>query len=232
MIPAARCAAQQLVSSRGRIGRLRSGVRLMRTQAQSYAQHWDEGNRAVAARQGPLWVVLGDSAAQGVGAARADAGYVGQLRRQLEARDGVPWRVLNLSASGALIADVRAHQLPALPTDGADLVTCAVGANDLVRLPLARIEADLCALIDELPAGTVLATMPHGLGARRTARLNALVRQLAPAAGLGVADVWAHTSSRSRGDLAEDFFHPSEAGYARWAQAFAEVVAAHDEPAR
>ncbi len=62
---------------------------------------------------GPLWVVLGDSTAQGLGASSPLHGYVGQVLNALR-RTGTPWRVLNLSRSGAQTRHVLDDQLPLL----------------------------------------------------------------------------------------------------------------------
>src|SRR5918912_210403 len=101
------------------------GVRRVHAQVGAYARLWDEANAAALAADGPLWVVLGDSTAQGIGAARYDQGYVGQLRSRL----GDEWRVLNWSRSGARTADVLETQLPRLEAlDVAPaLVTVAIG---------------------------------------------------------------------------------------------------------
>ena len=52
-----------------------------------------------------------------------------------------------------------------------------------------------------------------------------MIRSEAPAAGLTVADVWAHTGPPWRGKFAADNFHPGALGYADWARAFAEALA-------
>ena len=62
----------------------------------------------------PLWVVLGDSTAQGVGASSPLNGYVGQVMSALAAKSSRPWRVLNLSRSGAQTWQVIDQQLPVL----------------------------------------------------------------------------------------------------------------------
>jgi lysophospholipase L1-like esterase len=69
-----------------------------------------------------------------------------------------------------------------------------------------------------------MATIPQGLRSARTIVANDLIRSEAPAAGLVVADVWAHTAPPWHGKLAADGFHPGLAGYADWARAFAEVL--------
>ncbi len=207
------------------------GVRRVHRQVARYAKEWDEVNALALAAPGPLWVVLGDSTAQGIGAATSIQGYVGQLRAMLDERrePGTPrWRVLNLSKSGARTADVLALQLPKLQElareHRSDLVTCAIGANDLVPTPTDVLVSQLRQVIQRLPAGAVIATMPQGLRPRRALAVNEMIRTEAPAAGLRVADVWRHTGPPWRGKFASDGFHPGVLGYADWAAAFAEAL--------
>jgi hypothetical protein len=110
----------------GPFGRWADGVIALRADCVTFASHWDAHNQQVLAERGPLWVVLGDSSAQGLGAPSPMGGYVGQVLAQLRRRTGQRWRVLNLSLSGALIRDVLHDQLPRLPV-APDLVTCGVG---------------------------------------------------------------------------------------------------------
>src|SRR5207237_10639015 len=63
------------------------GVRLVQGQVARYAALWDDDNTAALSAGGPLWVALGDSTAQGIGAPTYDQGYVGQLRRRLDGAD-------------------------------------------------------------------------------------------------------------------------------------------------
>ncbi len=216
---------------RSRVGKvarvLLPGVRQVHAQVAVYARAWDEANDAALAAEGPLWVVLGDSTAQGIGAPSYDQGYVGQLRAVLDEHSSRPWRVLNLSRSGARAADVLATQLPrleALETEP-DLVTCAIGANDMVPTPLPEVLAAMREIIHRLPRGAVIATIPQGLRPARASVVNEMIRAEAPAAGLVIADVWAHTGPPWHGKLAQDGFHPGLAGYADWAKAFAEALA-------
>lgn len=203
-------------------------LRRVHAQVAVYARSWDEANQLTLAGSGPLWVVLGDSTAQGIGAPGYEQGYVGQLRQLLEERSGGRWRVLNLSKSGARVADVVDVQLPRLEalSEEPELVTCAIGANDLVaRTPPERFEAGLRTIMASLPPGSVIATVPQGLRPARAAAVNDLIRSEAPAAGLVVADVWAHTGPPWRGKFSADGFHPGALGYADWARAFAEALA-------
>ena len=77
----------------------------------------------------------------------------------------------------------------------------------------------------------MIATLPKGLGLRRTTALNDLIRTEAPRRGLRVADVWAHTGPPWVGNLAADHFHPSEQGYRRWTAAFADALISTPAPA-
>src|ERR1700689_2341849 len=86
----------------GPFGRWADGVTAMRGDCAAFARHWRAHNDRVRDAEGPLWVVLGDSTAQGLGAPGPDGGYVGQSLAGLTERDGKPWRVLNLSVSGSV----------------------------------------------------------------------------------------------------------------------------------
>ena len=212
----------------GRVVRaLHPGVRRVHAQVARYAAEWEDANRRSLAGSGPLWAVLGDSTAQGIGAPSAAEGYVGQLLQALDDGSEQRWRVVNLSRSGARAADVLDRQLPALEAlpRRPDLVTCAIGANDVVRrTPLPVLVAQLRRILARLPERAVIATLPQGLGAARTEAVNRVIRREAPAAGLVVADVWARTGPPWTGKFASDGFHPGPLGYADWAAAFADVL--------
>ncbi len=206
------------------------GVRQMHAQVAVFAKAWEEANTRSLSDEGPLWVVLGDSTAQGIGAPAYDQGYVGQLRVLLDEQSPVPWRVLNLSRSGGKAADVVATQLPRLEALDLppDLVTCAIGANDMLRTPIDALLSTLREILRRLPEGSLIATLPQGLRAARAMVVNDIIRAEAPSAGLVVADVWALTAPPWHGKLAADGFHPGIAGYADWAAAFSKALP--DEP--
>src|SRR3954452_11800282 len=106
------------------------GVREVHAQVAAYAKEWEATNGRAIGGAGDLWVVLGDSTAQGIGAPSFDKGYVGQLRDMLDERSPDRWRIVNLSRSGARAADVLATQLPRLEAleESPRLLTCAIGA--------------------------------------------------------------------------------------------------------
>lgn len=199
------------------------GVRHVLEQVEPYARWWEDANRHALASGRPLWVALGDSMTQGIGASAPDRGWVGQL-----AADPPPAlrdvAVVNLSFNGARVLDVLDRQLPALEqlrTVGHDvaLVTLLIGSNDIMsprwsrRLPAATER-----LLDAVPGGTVVATQP---GPQRSAvAFNRVVDARARSNAIRVADFRVPHMRDWRGRLAEDRFHPNDRGYA----AMAEVV--------
>jgi lysophospholipase L1-like esterase len=216
----------------GRFGQWADGVTAMRGDCAAFAGRWQTHNSRALTETGPLWVVLGDSTAQGLGAPSPDGGYVGQVLAELRLRTGLRWRVLNLSVSGALIRDVLGSQLPQLPAEPA-LVTCGIGANDILYTAPAKLFADLRTLVAALPGGTVILDLPlpagfWGLIGRMSVpyvtRINRVIHQAARARGLPVAEISAHFMAPWDGKLASDCFHPSQAGYRDWARALLAAI--------
>ncbi|NNE94586.1 MAG: SGNH/GDSL hydrolase family protein, partial [Acidimicrobiales bacterium] len=110
-----------------------------------------------------MLVALGDSLSQGIGATSIRASYVGLVAQRLRDRGCEPFGIVNLSRSGATTDDVLNVQLPALAAIDHSLIAAmvTVGNNDLLRS--ARVGAAkkrLSSLIEELPAGVVVATIP------------------------------------------------------------------------
>jgi acyl-CoA thioesterase I len=218
----------------GRFGRWTDGVTAMRADCVAFADYWQAHNSQVLSQAGPLWVVLGDSAAQGLGAPGPQYGYVGQALAELRRRTGLRWRVLNLSVSGALTRDVLHGQLARLPA-APDLVTCGIGANDVLYTPPAKLLRDLRALVGALPAETVMLDLPlpaglwgvvGRMGVPYVTRINRVIHEAARARGLPVAEISAHFMPPWSGKFASDNFHPSQAGYRDWARALLSAIPA------
>ena len=207
-----------MASLRYQLGSLLPGATARRRQVGAHSEAWRLANEGAGPGEGSLWVVLGDSTAQAVGAASIDGGYVAAVRAWLAERDGMPWRVVNLSRSGARAADVVAEQLPVLATLTPDLVSCAVGANDLIR-PAGDLGEALTAIARGLPPGSLLANLPRGLREARARRHNEVIGSLVERHHLRLVDLWAATGPPWRGKYAADWFHPNEVGYQGWAAA-------------
>lgn len=210
------------------------GIALVRADRAPFAAYWQRRNEWALAGAGPLWVALGDSAAQGLGAAHPQEGYVGQAHAHLVHRTGQPWRVLNLSCSGATIPDVLAEQLPqlaALPAAPA-LVTCGIGVNDLFRTPLPKVRAQLRTLIEALPDNAVMLDIPLPRGRWRIGRLavplvaraNSAIYAGARARRIPVASVSNHFTAPWDGKFGPDDFHPNDIGYRDWCRALVQAV--------
>ncbi len=217
----------------GPFGRWADGVSAMREDCAAFARHWQIHHDRVLATDGPLWVVLGDSTAQGLGAPSPDGGYVGQVLTELCQQTHLPWRVLNLSVSGSLTRDVIAAQLPRLPVR-ADLVTCGVGVNDILYTKPSKLFADLRALVAAVPDQTVLLDLPVPAGCwgflgrasvPYVMRINRTIHRAAAARDLPVAEVSAHFRPPWTGKFASDCFHPSQAGYRDWSRALLAAMA-------
>jgi acyl-CoA thioesterase-1 len=206
-----------------RVGLVRRVFRKSFEQVERYAELWAASNDHALHAAGPLLVVLGDSTAQGVGASAYDRGWAGLVRDRLTERDGIAWRVVNLSRSGARTRDVLDVQLPAAPA--ADLLVCVVGGNDALHTKADRWLHDAAELVAALPPGGVVSTTARGVFERKTRQVNEQVRNQAAARGLRVADVWAHTGPPYKG-LYFDGLHPNDKGYLQWADAVWAAVSA------
>lgn len=177
--------------------------------------------------EGLLYVALGDSAAQGVGASTPDRGYVGLLAERLRESTGRPVEVVNLSVSGACVVDVLEHQLPRLQALQPDVVTVAVGGNDVRLYRREEFTADFERLVVGLPSGSYVADVPWFLrarGGRKAADAAQVVRDVVAAAGLVAVPLHARLQAEGwRGVLtltSRDLFHPNDRGHEVWADAF------------
>jgi acyl-CoA thioesterase I len=190
-------------------------------QVEPYAAYWD----ARARQPGELlYVALGDSAAQGIGASEPQLGYVGLLADRIEEATGRTVRVLNLSVGGAVAADVVAEQLPQLAGLEPDVLTVAIGGNDVRQTSPDAFREAFAQLVDGLPAGAYVADLPDFGGGpmlEDALRLSAIARdELAEHPELVAVALEAGTGDSDWGDLAPDFFHPGDPGYVFWADAF------------
>ena len=227
----------------GRLGRWTDGVAALRADRMEFAAYWAEHNDRLLAARGsalergdstdPLWVVLGDSTGQGIGAPGPWNGYVGQTLWQLRRATGTRWQVLNLSVSGALMRDVLVGQVPWLEGERPDLITCGAGANDILYSAPARLLRDLRALLAAVPEGTVMLDLPllngfWGVVGRMSVpyigRINRVIVQAATARGLRVAEVSRHFVPPWTGKFSADNFHPSQDGYRDWSTAIIEAL--------
>ena len=180
-----------------------------------------------------LYVAIGDSAAQGIGASRPAHSYVGFIAKALRAHTDQTVRVVNLAVSGSTIRMAIDAQLPALAKLEPDILTVCIGANDMAAFEPTRFERELAELMDALPGHAIVADLPtfYFLPTERKVRAaNAILRRLAADRGLTVVPL--HARTRRYGlwgvstQFAGDLFHPNDRGYQVWAATFNPAVLA------
>lgn len=188
-------------------------------------------------RTSPLtYVAVGDSTGIGLGA-RDGGGYVDRLfARVKQKRPGST--LINLSAAGATTADALHKQLPQLGGARETLVTVCIGLNDLLRGREAEQFADdYEALITRLRKPgrrVVVANLPDVASApvmkgkadesfrSRLAQFNRAIEQTAERHKVTLVDLYKSSSDTFQAHpefFSPDGLHPSDLGYARWADA-------------
>lgn len=194
------------------IGRFSEGVAEIDAQVERYAQRWDSANEEARSSDGPLWVALGDSSTQGIGASQWENGWTHTVLARLREKTGEPWRLINLSMSGGRFLDVADRQIPVLNTmlDKPHLVTCVIGSNDLMwRRGMRGIVSDANRAIDRVPTKAFVSKL-NGPGPRPKL-LNDVFQRGADTKEHQLFNIWNWPSGR--GALAADRVHPSDIGY-------------------
>jgi lysophospholipase L1-like esterase len=191
--------------------------------------YWQKQNTETVA-DALVYVALGDSAAQGLGASSPAKSYVGLIAEALAKQQNRPVKIVNLSKSGAKIKDVLDTQLPqfkqlALPDDAA--ITIEIGANDMGSFDQAAFSSQFDQLLAALPKQTVVANMPYFGGGifrsreRNVQTINPVIERLTKSAGLRQANLYQATKDNdSWRTYAADGFHPNNRGYEGWYRAF------------
>jgi acyl-CoA thioesterase I len=185
-----------------------------------------------------LYVALGDSTVYGVGATSPDKSYVGQLYQRL--RSVYPGAgLVNLGQGGATAADVRTAQLTRALALRPQVVTVSVGPNDITQSRSPQqyaedIEVILTALSRRTRAVVVVNLIPditvtprfrrHERAAalrQRVELFNEVLTRLAKANGATIIDLFGASQREVPGQpamISSDDYHPSDQGYARWAE--------------
>jgi lysophospholipase L1-like esterase len=191
-----------------------------------------------------IYVALGDSTVEGVGASSPGHNYVSRLGARLQQR--YPrLRMANLGVGGATSRDVLVDQLGDAIALRPHLVTLSVGPNDITgRVPVETYARNLEAIFARLAAETEavivvnllpdLAVTPRfrsresaPIVGRLSADFNAVVARTAKRHGALVVDLYRASRKevpRHPELLSADGYHPSDLGYARWAELMWEAV--------
>jgi acyl-CoA thioesterase-1 len=185
-----------------------------------------------------LYVALGDSTVEGIGATSPNASYVSRLHARLRA---VYPRasVVNLGLGGATSAGVVDGQLERAVLLRPQLVTLSIGPNDITgHVPVQEYERHVDTIFRRLTRETStvvvanllpeLVATPRFRGretssavAELTVRFNEALTRLARRYGVEVVDLYQPSRAEipRRPELvAADGYHPSDLGYARWAE--------------
>ena len=195
-----------------------------------------------------LW--LGDSTAAAVGASRPAGSLSSQVGQHLvDGGTAYTYVMQVIAVSGDRVSDVLSDQLPQVNDLAPDVVVVSIGANDVVHLSGAGafhsrysklidgligegVPADHIVLIGvpDMGAPTRLKQPLRAITGLRARRLDREVRNVAKDKGVHYVDLFHATSKPFRANpkkyLASDKYHPSDAGYALWADAIAPAVTA------
>lgn len=190
--------------------------------------------------QALTYLVLGDSTAAGWGAATLEATYPHQVARAVAAR-GFRVHLVNVAVGGATAGDVAASQLAAIETIKPDLITLSVGANDATHgsspddyrrdfsaiLTALETSSARTILVADTPDMFQAPALPLPLSAataRRARAQNAILRELTRGSRVQIVELYEQGKLKEPELYAADRFHPSAAGYARWARLFIEQL--------
>jgi lysophospholipase L1-like esterase len=185
-----------------------------------------------------VYVALGDSTVEGIGASEPERAYVARLHGRLRALYPRA-AMVNLGVSGATSADVVADQLERAVLRRPHLVTLSVGPNDITgHVAVADFERNVETIFRRLreETGAVivvnllpdLAVTPRFRGrpaepavGRLTVAFNEALGRQARRHGVEVVDLYEASRREvpARPALvAGDGYHPSDLGHARWAE--------------
>lgn len=193
-----------------------------------------------------VYAALGDSTVEGQGATGRDANYVSRLHERLRAEYPAT-SVVNYGIGGSTSANVLADQVRRAIGAVPHLVTISVGPNDITtRVPVATFERQIGEILKilerETRAVVVVNLLPDiaitprfrssdardALG-RQTVLFNEALARQARANGAEVVDLYIASQKEvpARPELlSDDGYHPSDVGYARWAELMWEGVRA------
>lgn len=199
------------------------------TQIFRYQNYWSRQNKT--SEGAILYVALGDSTAQGIGAARADKGYVGIVAKGISEKRDQSVRTVNLSKSGAKVKDVLSTQLSALEDleiNNQTIITIEIGANDIMSFDPLEFEIQVDELMERLPEQTLISDIPYFGGSRYRAkqseveRANEIMYKMAQKHNRQLVPL--HDKIKNNDGIknyAIDYFHPSGYSYREnWAPVF------------
>ena len=194
------------------------------------------------------YVAIGDSLTAGVGATSAATSLPGALAQKIAAASGVQVIVNNLGVPGATSFDILTGQIIAAGQMQPQMITLFIGTNDMHNfVPREKFKSNLETAVRSLQqtaqAQIYLINLPY-LGARdlvlppynwyfelELKEYNAVIAEVAQETGVKLIDL--HTISAKpfsvdqkavSGVYSPDRFHPSDRGYALWADLIYDII--------
>ena len=198
------------------------------------------GSRSGVCGSGPLVrvLVLGDSAAAGVGAESQDEALCGQLTQRLGLHHTIAWRLM---AMNGLDSPGLVEMLERSPCERFDVVVVSMGANDVTSLLSPREwlawQDRLAKLVEQrfspellvhsaVPPMHAFTAIPQPLrwfAGRWAQEMNRLLSTVLAGKESQRTMHW-HPKMAPEQGLAMDGYHPSAQGYALWAQGLSEHI--------
>ncbi len=183
-----------------------------------------------------IYLAAGDSTAQGTGASKVEKTYPYQLAEYLAQSHSVHYR--NIGISGAKLQDLIDIQLPQIIEAQPDIITISIGGNDIDRLAteeyvMGKLQEILTELTTKTRATIYLANLPNFKGAsllpapylwlveHRSKPMNEAITKL-ESDRVKIANVhdFFGNATNKKATYSSDQFHPSDAGYGHWVDAF------------
>lgn len=185
-----------------------------------------------------VYAAMGDSTVEGVGASHHSKSYPSLVFEKIKSSHP-NCQYHNFGKSGDRIRNVIENQLPLVLALKPNLVTVSIGANDIRgRVKLSEFEKDLTYLvstlqretdakiiINNIPDFSALPTLPIYIRIASKIlihRFNKSIDKISKNFGLTLVDIFKLSRQfckQWKNFISKDGYHPSDAGYALWAQA-------------
>jgi lysophospholipase L1-like esterase len=187
------------------------------------------------------YVAIGDSLTAGVGATSIQSSLPALLAEKISAENGLMVKVKNLGVPGATSFDILTGQVLDASELNPQIITLFIGTNDMHNfVSLEKFKSNLLTAIGALQRTTkaeiYLVNLPY-LGASdlvlppynlyfemKLKKYNSAIAQVASETGVILIDLYSASDKVLRSDsklYCADRFHPSDFGYALWADAIA-----------
>ncbi len=185
-----------------------------------------------------VFVALGDSLTAGVGASGEDKTYPYLLAKMLAEKQNAQVTLINLAVPGAVASDVLKNQVPQVAQFHPDIVSVAIGVNDMHNQVSGKIFSQtMSEIVDKLNSTTKhlnIINVPFIGGSSvflppyrlyfdlQTKRYNSLLNKALVGRQANILDLYSLTREKAFYNqlyYSADGFHPGDAGYDFWSKA-------------